>query len=266
MDESAGPSLVRAAGSVWNRVVWDEDRMRLDGQVFRLEEVGTPPAVAPEELRFFKNRAFVESLMGFFRLRPEFQPQRILEMGIWEGGSVAFWNQVFRPLRHVAFDLAQREDSPEFRTWASRRAEPGSVETIWGVDQSDRSVVLDLARGKLRGAPDLIIDDAAHILECLQPAFETLFPLLRPGGIYLIEDWSWAHRAGAQDDDHFWRPYGDPTRLIFELVEAVATSGDIVASVHLDPDWVAIERGPRRIDDPLRFRVDDHVVRRETRP
>ena len=239
--------------------------MVLDGQVFRLEEVGAPPEVAPEELRFFKQQAFVERLMGFFELRPEFQPERILEMGIWEGGSVAFWNQLFRPLRHVAFDLAQRVDSPQFGSWASRHAKPGSVETIWGVDQSDRSVVLDLVRGKLQGAPDLIIDDAAHILECLQPAFETLFPLLRPGGIYLIEDWSWAHRAGAQGDDHLWRPYGDPTTLIFELVEAVATSGDIVASVHLDPDWVAIERGPGRIDDPLGFRVADHIVRRGAR-
>jgi SAM-dependent methyltransferase len=265
MEKTSARSRVDASDSVWARVVWEDDRMILDGQVFRLEEVGAAPDLAKGELRFFKQRAFVERLRDFFELRPGFQPQRILEMGIWEGGSVAFWNQVFRPRRHVAFDLAERADSPEFAAWAERHAVPGSVETIWGIDQSDRGVVLDLAIGSLAGPPDLIIDDAAHILECLQPAFETLFPLLRPGGIYLIEDWSWAHRPGAQADDHFWRPYGDPTTLIFELVEAIATSGDIVAAVHLDPDWVAIERGPGRIDDPLRFRVADSIVRRPAR-
>ena len=28
--------------------------------------------------------------------------------------------------------------------------------------------------------------------------FEILFPLLQPGGIYLIEDWSWAHHPDYQ--------------------------------------------------------------------
>lgn len=239
--------------------------MILDGQAFRLEQLGSPPTTQPGELRFYKSRGFIDRLASFFCRRPEFRPRRILEMGIWEGGSVAFWNEIFAPERHVAFDLAQRGDSAEFLAWARRRATPGAVQTLWGIDQSDRAAVLELAHRELGGPPDLVIDDAAHILECLQPAFETLFPLLSPGGIYLIEDWSWSHRPEHQGEDHIWRPYGEPTRLVLDLVEASGTSGEIVAAVHIDPDWVAVERGPAAIAEPLAFRVANQIRRRPVR-
>lgn len=249
----------------WDRLSWDADRMFVGDQTFRLEKQGSPPPALPGELRFFKSRGFVDRLATFFRRRPEFRPRHILEMGIWEGGSVAFWNEIFAPERHVAFDLATRGDNAEFLSWARRRTSPGSVETFWGIDQSDRRAVLELAHRLLDGPPDLVIDDAAHILECMQPAFETLFPLLSPGGIYLIEDWSWSHRAEHQGEDHIWRPYGEPTRLVLDLVEAAGTSGEIVATVHVDPDWIAVERGPGAIADPLAFRVADQIRRRPAR-
>lgn len=260
-------SLARSdRSSAWERLEWEDDCMRLDGQTFRLEQVGATPPTLPGELRFFKSRGFVERLGAFFERRPAFRPRRILEMGIWEGGSLAFWNQVFSPDRHVGLDLAERGDSAEFRAWREDRNRPGSIETFWGVDQSDRRAVLDLARRALGGPPDLVIDDAAHILECLQPAFETLFPLLRPGGIYLIEDWSWGHRAEYQAEDHFWRPYGSPSRLVRDLVECAGSGGDLVAAVHVDPDWVAVERGPLEIPEPLEFRLAQHILRRPEPP
>lgn len=257
-----GPAASPDGPSAWSRLSWEGDRMLLDGQAFRIEEVGAVPPTRPGELRFFKSRSLVERVAQFFARRPDFRPRRILEMGIWEGGSVAFWNQIFTPERHVAFDLATRGDSAAFRAWVDRSARRGSIETIWGIDQSDRRAVLDLARRTLGGAPDLVIDDAAHILECLQPAFETLFPLLAPGGIYLIEDWSWGHREEFQGGVQVWQPYGDPTRLILDLVETSGTSGGVVAAVHVDPDWVAVERGPEAIAAPLDFRLADRIRRR----
>lgn len=246
----------------WDRLVWGGDRLLFDGQAFRLEGVGGPPLREPGDLRFFKSREFVERLGTFFARRPEFRPRRILEMGIWEGGSIAFWNQVFSPEQHVAFDLADRGDSEEFLAWRLSNDRRGSIETVWGVDQSDRRAVLDLVRRTFDGPLDLVIDDAAHIVECLRPAFETLFPLLQPGGLYLIEDWSWSHRAEYQAEDHFWRPYGSPTQLVHEIVASLGSGGDLLAAVHLDPDWIAIERGTREISSPLDFRLADHILRR----
>ncbi len=265
---AAGANDRSDAGRRWGRIRWEADRFEFDGQTFLVEEsaaVGASAAGQASALRFYKRREQVESLGRFFSARPGFRPRRILEMGIWDGGSVAFWNEIFRPERHVAFDLDTRGDGAAFAAWRERQPDPTSIETIWGIDQSHRDVVLALAREKLGGAPDLVIDDAAHILECLQPAFETLFPLLPPGGIYLIEDWSWGHRAAFHGDDHPWRPYGEPTRLVLELVEAVGTSGGLVANLHVDPEWIAVERGPARVEDPRNFRLTDEILRRPPR-
>jgi len=46
--------------------------------------------------------------------------------------------------------------------------------------------------GELADEVDLVVDDACHAYEETKASFEFLFPLLQPGGIYLIEDWSWA--------------------------------------------------------------------------
>jgi hypothetical protein len=241
--------------------------MVLGGQSYRIDDGGERSRhdSRPDELRFYKSRAMVESLARYFSARPDFRPRRIFEMGIWDGGSVAFWNEIFRPERHVALDLAAGGDSASFRSWLGRRTAAGSVETFWGIDQSDREVVRALARQSLGDAPDLVIDDAAHILECLQPAFETLFPLLPPGGLYLIEDWAWGHHVEHHADDHLWRPYGDPTRLMLDLVEAAGSRGGLVASVHVELSWAVVERGPARVEDLPRFRLADWILRRPPR-
>ena len=36
-----------------------------------------------------------------------------------------------------------------------------------------------------------MLDDASHELDYTRASFNTLFPRLRSGGLYIIEDWSW---------------------------------------------------------------------------
>jgi hypothetical protein len=35
-----------------------------------------------------------------------------------------------------------------------------------------------------------VIDDASHLLDPTRASFNVPFPLVRPGGVYVIEDWS----------------------------------------------------------------------------
>jgi hypothetical protein len=67
------------------------------------------------------------------------------------------------------------------------------------VDQSDRSVVPRIIDEEFGSTPlDLVTDDASHLLDLTRASFEMLFPRLRPGGTYIIEDWNWEHlRADA---------------------------------------------------------------------
>jgi hypothetical protein len=90
-----------------------------------------------------------------------------------------------------------------------------------------------VAVGELQGAPlDLVIDDASHRLRETISSFEVLFPLLRPGGLFLLEDWDWQHliarevaRAGPDE-----APKADPGRRLSDLLTSLEKSNQTVGS------------------------------------
>ena len=53
-------------------------------------------------------------------------------------------------------------------------------------DQTDKEGLENLIKGF--GNPDIIIDDASHIQKNTMKSFQILFPLLKSGGFYCIED------------------------------------------------------------------------------
>jgi cephalosporin hydroxylase len=63
----------------------------------------------------------------------------------------------------------------------------------FSTSQSDRKILERIVRSELADEPDLVVDDASHTYEQTKASFEILFPLLRPGGIYSIEDCNWVH-------------------------------------------------------------------------
>ena len=68
-----------------------------------------------------------------------------------------------------------------------------------GVDQADRKRLASIVDEEFSGAPlDLVIDDASHVYPESRASFETLFPRLRPGGLFLLEDWRWQHTMAAR--------------------------------------------------------------------
>jgi cephalosporin hydroxylase len=57
---------------------------------------------------------------------------------------------------------------------------------IYQGDQSDAAFLQRVSSAE--GPFDIIIDDGSHIQSHIIASFETLFPILKPGGIYVIED------------------------------------------------------------------------------
>jgi MycE methyltransferase N-terminal len=114
----------------------------------------------------------------FAHLRDE--PVRLLEIGIGGyadamagGGSLLMWQRYFRRGLICGLDLAEK------KVTGSR------IRTVQG-DQNDPGFLADLARRT--GPLDIVIDDGSHVNEHVLTSFRTLFPLLRAGGIYVIED------------------------------------------------------------------------------
>jgi tetratricopeptide (TPR) repeat protein len=58
---------------------------------------------------FYKTRPLVEQYQRFWASIAQ-RPRRVLEVGIWDGGSTAFWFEYFQPRKHVAVDLLERGD------------------------------------------------------------------------------------------------------------------------------------------------------------
>lgn len=105
---------------------------------------------------------------------------RLLEIGIggWHdltsgGASLRMWQQYFR--RGMIYGLDVHE----------KRIDVPRVRTIKG-DQSDRDFLRRMAEE--HGPFDIIVDDGSHFNAHVLASFEALFPYVKDGGIYAVED------------------------------------------------------------------------------
>jgi hypothetical protein len=75
-----------------DRMRWHADRMLLDDLVFRIEQQRTDSwELGDDCFVLHKTKPIVDQYASFLARREDFRPERIFELGIWDGGSVAFW-------------------------------------------------------------------------------------------------------------------------------------------------------------------------------
>jgi cephalosporin hydroxylase len=187
--------------------------------------------------------------------------ETIVELGIYQGGSTAFFYEAFRPSLLVAFELGR--PAPALERFVTSRGLEEVVRLHYGVDQGDTGRLLHLLRSDLVGrVVDLVVDDASHFYTPTRASFEAIFPLVRPGGLYIIEDWNWVHYPR----DFFSRPNvvehfrsGHPlTDLALDLVKVAGTSSDVIREVRIDAESIQVVRGSAELDAPID--LADHVV------
>lgn len=113
-------------------------------------------------------------------------PATLLELGVQGGGSMLMFRDLLPKATIAGLDLNPSNIDDE----------TGRIKTFRGFQQDP--IVLDRIAAEV--APDgfdIIIDDASHIGIYTDASFWHLFPRhLKPGGIYVIDDWScayWAH-------------------------------------------------------------------------
>ena len=250
---------------MFDRLVWQPDRMLLDDLVFRLEHYRSPDWNGGDHFRFYKIKELVDQYENFFSRRSDFRAKRVIELGIYDGGSTAFWYELFRPQKHVALDIQDQTDIPYFRRYVESRGLGGRIKTYWNTDQADKARLRTIVETEFESPPDLVIDDASHFYRQTRASFEALFPLLRPGGLYIIEDWAWGHLPEFIAPDHWWAGEESLTRLVVELIEAAGTSTQLIWSIVMYQGFVVVERGPQQLDKATHFNLEDHIMRRPAR-
>jgi hypothetical protein len=247
---------------MFDKLIWEKDRLLLDDIVFRLQyEIADDWDLEDECLYFYKNKQIVENYQHFWNSRQDFKPENIFELGIWDGGSLVFWFEHFQPKKHVGIDLDDKKDSAYFRKYLMDRNLGERIKTYWNTNQADAKQLTEIFTREFSAPLDLVLDDASHIYEHTKASFNTLFPLLRPGGLYIIEDWEWAHWP-----DHFYFAKIELTKLIFDLVEATGSSPKLIDNLTIYPGFTAVERGEISISDLEGFSLDHFIRRRPKVP
>jgi predicted O-methyltransferase YrrM len=245
----------------------DDRLLRIGTFAFHCEHpIGVVPA---GRLPVEKPRPLVEA---YIELSHTLRPRRIVELGVYKGGSTALLSELTDPEKIVAFELSA-QPVEVLTAYVAERGRSDTIRPYYGVNQADRDRISSVLDAEFGDEPlDLVIDDASHLYDESTASFETLFPRLRPGGLYLVEDWRWQHQvadaaaASAQSTDLPERaqhaivarmlevaegrvePVVPLSRLVLELVLARASSGDIVADVVIGPYWAAVRRGPSALD------------------
>ncbi len=213
---------------------WSSDTaFSLDGVPFGLVDLGAPRA-EPPALSLKKPRrmleVYAEALEGL-------RPRRVLELGLNHGGSAAFFALLLDPERLVSVDVS----GPVRRFDSFLESHPLGRKIVarYNTSQGDETALRKLLAEEFDASPDLVLDDASHDYGLTRASFEVLFPLLPPGGCYVIEDWQWAHAPG------FWGRQEQPalSNLIYQLMMVAAGRPDLVARVDVRPSLAFVWRG-----------------------
>jgi predicted O-methyltransferase YrrM len=237
------------------------DHCEVGGMRFRYGAPG--PRTTVQEAFICKDRAFLDA---YARALPPLAPRRVLEFGILQGGSALFLTQLLDLRRLVCIDVAA--PAAGFEAALDAHGLRGRIRPHWGVSQDDPARVRAIvAREFADGPPDLIIDDASHLLEPTRRAFEIAFPALRKGGHYIIEDWSWAHWAETQDGSAWSTTIAADapalSNLIFDLVMFLPSTG-LIERIEVRQGFVLIEKSHRDIETPA-FSLDTLIRSRGRR-
>ncbi len=125
------------------------------------------------------------------------EPVSILEIGVWNGGSLEVWKE-FLPENSTIFGV------DPFDACKNMQFSEG-IKFLHGDGTNKEFIEANLANAEF----DVIMDDGSHLPQHVIKSFETLWPKLKFGGLYVVED---THTA-------YWAKYGGGYRRKTNHVE-----------------------------------------------
>lgn len=137
-----------------------------------------------------------------------------LEIGVYKGGSVRMWRDFFGPASRLTFiDIDPACKALEL---------PGTEIRIG--DQADADFLERLAAD--RGPFDFVVDDGGHMMNQQTASFRALWPHLKDGGLYIVED---VHTS-------YWPGFGGGLRAPGSFVEFAKDLIDRMHSWYTEDD------------------------------
>jgi len=207
-----------------------------------------------------KARSMVEDSIALSRRR---KIGKIFEIGIFKGGSMILNDLVFAPSRIAAVDFNPAPVEAMTR-YIEKTGKSDVIRPYYGIDQSDRQAMEKVLSGEFPDRDiDMIVDDASHLYEQTRAAFNISFPYLRPGGLYIIEDWGWAHWSGDfwQKDNPYFGARPAMSNLLIELFMLAASRPDLIESVEVVCSVITVKKGQGKMPEGD-FDLGEHYLMR----
>lgn len=159
---------------------WKNDR-ELTSPGVTFDPDWTPAAAdrssAPDRFVVAKTREIVE----FYRDHFAGRVRTVVEIGIFKGGSVALFHELFQPERLVAIDISQ-ERVPALDEYVTRHGLARAVRSYYGVDRADGPRLGAILKDEFAGKGiDLVVDDGCHLIAQSGASFNALVAFLSPG-------------------------------------------------------------------------------------
>jgi predicted O-methyltransferase YrrM len=241
-----------------------DNLMRVDGVEFHLavglDELDSQ-ASSRNHFLLGKNRQMIDDVLA---LRQRERIERILDVGIFKGGSAALYAKLFEPSRLVAIEYTA-EPVAALTAFIEDNALHDRLIPCYGTDQSDAQAMGNILAAQFPAHDiDLVVDDASHFYFETRATLNLALPYLRPGGLYVIEDWGWAHWPGDVWQKGRAIPLAKPalSNLLTEVTMLCASRPDIVSGLSITPNSAVLRRGPAAIG-PQGFDIGDHYLCRD---
>ena len=176
-------------------------------------------------------------------------PFRMLEIGVSEGGSLTLWRKYFG---HDAI-LFGIDVDPSCRQFDKRDAHVR-------IGSQDDPEFLKSVASEMDGI-DVILDDGSHVASHQRASFQTLFPLLNDGGVYICED---LHTAYWPDYQGGYRRRGTFIEVAKQIIDdihgdfhsrlpSVPNAHRMIHGIHFYNRILVIEKRPQK--KPVHVRV-----------
>ncbi len=175
------------------------------------------------------------------------EPVALLELGVHSGESIKTFATFFE--RGTVIGVDHEDRGLSFGDFPNVR--------FARCDQRDAAALAGICRTLAPGGLDIVIDDASHIGAWSLASYEGLFPHLKAGGLYVVEDWGTGYWDDWPDGSRFQRFPPEPTgdeigkRLPshdFGMVGFVKSLVDEVMSDRIRPSATAPMTRPARLD------------------
>lgn len=140
-------------------------------------------------------------------------PFKFLEIGIYRGNSVKLWEDYFPNAELHFIDITY-----DHVHYFSKRSQYHLV------DQQNRTALQKFAQ-ETGGAFDIILDDGGHTMQQQIISFVTLFPHVKKGGMYIIEDLHTSYWSSYGGGNHTATTISFLKKLIDDVNYVGATTG-----------------------------------------